>query len=123
LARDDSLATLTGPLGVRLEGVLDRADLRDRFAICGTAQPGTSGFRRVICHASHTWRTLRTIGFAAGRYPGVDAVQAAGPTPCRDAAHAVAADPLSFEWTYEWPTAAQWASGQHYGYCWAPSST
>ncbi|MGI8524370.1 MAG: septum formation family protein, partial [Nocardioides sp.] len=42
LARDDSLATLTGPLGVRLEGVLDRADLRDRFAICGTAQPGTS---------------------------------------------------------------------------------
>jgi hypothetical protein len=31
-----------------------------------------------------------------------------------------AADPLQFEFGWEWPTREQWANGQRYGYCWVP---
>ncbi|WP_191907914.1 septum formation family protein [Nocardioides cynanchi] len=114
---DQDLAPLTGPIA----GALDSDTTRQRFALCGTAEPGTAGFQQRICSSPHTWRALRTVDFAAGSYPGTDQVKAAGQTPCQDAAHAVAADPLNFRWSYQWPTPQQWRSGQTYGVCWAPS--
>ena len=100
--------------------MLDRPEGRDRYAMCGTAEPGAADFARVICSERHSWRAITTVPFRAGAYPGLEKVRAAGEAPCQDAASAVADDSLSFQWGYEWPTAEQWEAGQTYGLCWAP---
>jgi hypothetical protein len=116
LARDGKLAPLTGMLA----GVLDKPEGQERYGMCGTAEPGTPDFARVVCSDHHSWRAIATVPFRAGTYPGLEKVRAAGDTPCQDAAREVADDTLSFQWGYEWPTAEQWAAGQTYGLCWAP---
>lgn len=117
IAADERLAPLVG----RLRGVLARPLAAERFAMCGTAEPGTPGFRRVICSGDHTWRALSTVDIPGRAYPGVAEVRAAGQQTCQDAASAQAEDPLNYRWGYEWPTTAQWHAGQHYGICWAPA--
>ncbi len=116
LAADEELAPLTGIL----QGVLTRSDGRDRYAMCGTAEPGTQDFARVICSAEHSWRAIATVPFEEGKYPGLDTVRDDGQDQCEDIARDAADDPLGFRWGYEWPTAEQWAGGQTYGFCWAP---
>ena len=116
IAADEKLAPLVG----RLQGVLARPLAAERYAMCGTAEPGTAGFRRVICSADHAWRALSTVDIAGREYPGVEKVRAAGQQACQDAASAQADDPLNYRWGYEWPTERQWRAGQHYGICWAP---
>ena len=117
LTGDQQLATLTGSL----RGVLGSARAGD-WAMCGTAQPGTTGFRRVPCGEAHTWKALSTVSLPTGGYPGEAAVKAAGQKPCQHAGQSVAKDALDYKWGYEWPTADQWANGQTYGICWAPSA-
>jgi hypothetical protein len=117
LRDDQHLAVLTGPI----EGVLDRPDDRARYSLCGTAEPGTSGFEQQMCALPHSWTAARTVPFAPGTYPGEDQVRSAGQTPCRDAGQAAASDPLNYRWSYQWPTLAQWRSGQTWGVCWVPS--
>lgn len=116
VAGQGGLARLTG----RLKGVLATTAGRDRFGMCGTAEPGTTEFSRVICSRSHSWRAIRTVNFPAGRYPGTATVRDAGEEPCQAAARDRADDALNFQWGYEWPTAEQWKGGQTYGLCWAP---
>jgi hypothetical protein len=118
LAGDDELTPLTG----RLAGALDDPDMRDRYGMCGTAQPGSRDFTRVICSADHSWRAVATVPFEAGDYPGVEKVRSAGDTPCKDAGANAAGGSLDYQWGYEWPTAAQWKAGQTYGICWVPSN-
>jgi hypothetical protein len=117
IAADERLAPLVG----RLHGVLGRPLAAERYAMCGTAEPGTSGFRRVVCASDHAWRALSTVDIAGRAYPGVEKVRAAGQQVCQDAASADAEDPLNYRWGYEWPTEQQWQAGQHYGICWAPA--
>lgn len=116
LATDGELAPLTG----RLAGVLAEPEGRDRYGMCGTAEPGTKEFARVVCSRSHSWRATRTVGFADRRYPGEDAARDAGQQPCEDAGREAASDSLNFQWGYEWPTEKQWNAGQTYGLCWIP---
>ncbi|HEY0949521.1 septum formation family protein [Nocardioides sp.] len=116
LAGPDRLAPLTG----RVAGVLDDPAGRERYGMCGTAQPGTKGFERVVCSAKHSWRAIAVVPLAGDAYPGEKSVRAAGEDPCSDAGAAAADSALDYEWGYEWPTAEQWGSGQHYGRCWAP---
>ena len=115
VAGDQQLAPLTGSLKGALRGD------SDHYAMCGTAEPGTKGFQRVLCRERHSWRALRTIDLGAGAYPGASAAKAAGQKPCQQAGRAVAEDALDYKWGYEWPTAQQWAAGQTYGICWAPA--
>jgi len=116
LAADGQLA----PLAPKMAGILDTPEGRDRFGMCGTAQPGTQAFRRVVCSQDHSWRAIAVVPFADGPYPGEAKARAAGQSPCQDAGEAVASDTLSYQWGYEWPTADQWKSGQTFGRCWAP---
>jgi hypothetical protein len=109
------------PLPRRTAGILDRPGALARFGLCGTAEPGTPRFERVICARPHSWRAIATIPLPGGRsYPGAARVRPAGNAACRDVAAGQAADPLQFEFGWEWPTRDQWANGQRYGYCWAP---
>jgi hypothetical protein len=115
--RDDAhLALLQGAV----EGVLDRSDGRDDYALCGSAEPGTDGFEQRICAAPHSWVALRTVLFDPGPYPGTDHVQSAGQQPCKDAGANASSDPLNYRWSYQWPTLQQWKDGRTYGVCWAP---
>jgi hypothetical protein len=116
LRDDQHLALLDGSL----VGVLRQTEGRTRYGLCGTAEPGTSGFQQRICAAPHSWKALRTVDFSPGAYPGVAKVRDAGQSTCKDAASAVASDPLNFQWSYQWPTRQQWRTGQTYGVCWAP---
>jgi len=103
--------------------VLDRAGALSAYGLCGTAAPGAAGFSRVICARKHSWRALDTIALRGGkRYPGTAAVRRAGDSACKDRARASASDALKFQYGWEWPTRDQWNGGQHYGYCWVPSS-
>ena len=103
---------------------LKTAEGRDEFAMCGTAQPGTKEFARVLCREDHTWKAISVLDLSdkakKGKYPGEDAVQSAGNTVCADAAREIASDALDYEWGYEWPTKDQWQAGQTYGRCWSP---
>jgi hypothetical protein len=50
LAREEKLARLTGAIA----DVLDTDAGQDRYGMCGTAEPGTRHFDRVICTARHS---------------------------------------------------------------------
>ena len=120
VAGDEKLAKITGDL----KGALGRPKSHDDYAMCATDQPGTPDFQRVPCGEGHSWKAITTIDLTKlaknGSYPGPDAVQGAGDHVCADAARAIAADALNYQWGYEWPTKAQWLAGQTYGRCWAP---
>jgi hypothetical protein len=118
-SQGDALLDLPPPQ--RLKGLLSRAGALDDYGLCGTAAPATRGFDRVVCGRPHAWRAISTIELAGGkRYPGAARVRRAGDSGCKDAARSRADDTLKFSYGWEWPTAAQWAAGQHFGYCWAP---
>ena len=108
-------------LSERVAGALDSTDGRAHYGLCGNAEPGSAGFEQRICSVPHSWKALRTVPFAPGRYPGVTKVREAGQTTCKDAGRDVASDPLNYRWSYQWPTLAQWRGGQTYGVCWAPA--
>jgi len=108
-----------------LSGALKQPAGRAEFAMCGTAQPGTAAFKRVLCREAHTWKAISVIDLADkagkhGRWPGEKVVQAAGQDACQAAARAIASDALDYKWGYEWPTKDQWQAGQDYGRCWSP---
>lgn len=117
LGRGHSLAPL--PRGLR--GVLDRPGALDRVGLCGTAEPGSAGFERVICSRPHAWQAVTTIDIAGGpAYPGVGAVREAGESRCREFVREASGSPERFRYGWEWPTRKQWLHGQRYGFCWAP---
>jgi hypothetical protein len=116
LRGDQTLAFLRLPV----LGALGRPISRERYALCGTADPTTAGFEQRICSSPHSWKALRTIAFTPGKYPGQDHVRSAGQQACQSAGRSVASDPLQYRWSYQWPSLRQWQDGQTYGICWAP---
>lgn len=104
-------------------GVLATPQGRERYALCGTAAPGSPTFQRVVCSAKHTWRAVSTIAIEGGaKYPGQAAVRASGDSDCADAVRERQDFPLEFTYGWEWPTREQWKSGQRFGICWGPNA-
>ncbi|ANH40174.1 hypothetical protein I601_3775 [Nocardioides dokdonensis FR1436] len=112
----EELAGLTPPM----RGTLATAAGQDRYGMCGTAEPGTPRFSRVLCSAPHEWRAVEVVDLGTGTYPGADTARDRGQEPCVAAGRSAAADPLDFSWGYEWPSRDQWDAGQHHGLCWVP---
>jgi hypothetical protein len=116
LRKEGALITLPR----KMKGVLDGSDALDRFGTCGTAAPSAKGFERVVCSERHSWRAVDTVDLPAStRYLAKDAA-ATGDSACKDVASQRANGALKYSWSFEWPTRAQWATGQRYGYCWVP---
>ncbi len=110
------------PLPARLKGVLDEEGSLDRYGTCGTAAPDRPGFARVVCSQKHSWRAVDVVEFPpAARYLAKD-LAATGDSRCKDVAAQRADGELSYTWSFEWPTRAQWAAGQRFGYCWVPEA-
>lgn len=103
-------------------GVLGSPAGLDRFGTCGTAAPDARGFQRVACAERHSWRAVDVVDLPASARYLDKAVTATGDAACKSVASARANGALRFTWSFEWPTKAQWASGQRYGYCWLPST-
>lgn len=118
--RGDDLYPL--PRSGDLRGALSRPAALRTFGLCGTAAPGSPRFVRVLCALRHAWRAFAVVDLPGGHaYPGHDAVRRAGDGTCKDRARAQAGGALTFRYGWEWPSRAQWAGGQHYGYCWVPA--
>ncbi len=117
LSRGSRLADLPGR---QLKGLLSRPGALDEVGLCGTAEPGSVGFDRVICSEPHSWRAVTTIDMPGGRpYPGAASLRAAGEDTCRDFVRRASGSPEEFRYGWEWPTREQWRDGQRYGFCWA----
>lgn len=120
-AASGRLAQLPRPR--RLDGVLDRPAALSTYGLCGTAEPGSPRFERVICDRRHSWRAVSTIRIRGTQeYPGIGVVRAAGDDTCRERVRRLSSSPLEFRYGWEWPTRDQWRHGQRHGYCWAPVS-
>jgi hypothetical protein len=118
LAAEGKLARLGG----KLDRILDKAEGRERWGRCATAKPGTRGAHQVICSTNAAWRAVATVDVkpaAKGALPPAKSLKETG-RRCEDRVRDRAKDPLTFTWGWTPPTAAQWAAGQRYGFCWAP---
>lgn len=109
-------------LPAKVKGLLDQPGALDRFGTCGTAAPGTRGFARVVCSVKHSWRAVDVIDLPADARYLDKATGATGDSACKAIASKRAAGALTFTWSFEWPTRAQWTAGQRYGYCWLPEA-
>lgn len=108
------------PLPKRTRGFLDGPAGLLRYGTCATAAPGSPDFRRVACSVEHTWRARASIDLPAGAaYLGKNAGQSAD-SRCRDVEARRTVTATRLRWSFEWPTKAQWDSGQRYGLCWTP---
>ncbi|MCW2754065.1 MAG: hypothetical protein JWQ32_1476 [Marmoricola sp.] len=109
------------PLPARTRGLLSRPGALNRYGTCGTTAPATSGFMLVTCSSPHRWRAQATIALPANaRYLAPKVSQLAS-ARCRAVEARVAPNALHLQWTFAWPTTAQWTEGQRYGLCWTPS--
>jgi len=115
LAGNQRLSTLHGSVKSALSGD------GDKYAMCGTDDPSSKDFERVICSRHHSWRAIATIDSSAAKYPGSSKLRSKGKAECEGPARSVADDPLNVTWSYEPPTKDQWRAGQHYGICWVPA--
>jgi hypothetical protein len=109
------LAKLKGSL----KGVLDSDAGLATYGICGTAEPGAPGFKRVICGSRHSWEAIDAVDVPGTAYPA--SAPASVEARCKDLARGRADDALNFEWGFELPTKQQWKAGRRYALCWAPS--
>jgi hypothetical protein len=106
----------------RMKGVLDSPNALDRYGTCGTAAPDARRFERVVCSEKHSWQAVDVVDLPEdARYLG-DAATATGDAACKDVASERANGALTYTWSFEWPTRAQWQTGQRYGYCWVPAT-
>ncbi|MGI8700905.1 MAG: septum formation family protein [Nocardioidaceae bacterium] len=116
LATARSLADL--PDG--LSGFLDSPTALQRYGVCSAGPPGEPSSVLLICTEQHTYRALTALrlGTDSARYPGEGVVRTNGQQRCSAyiAARLGPAGGYTFGWTY--PTAADWALGQRFGYCW-----
>jgi Septum formation len=101
-----------------LQGFLDSSGALTTYGVCAHGKPGVSLL--VMCSEPHRYRALAAIrlGGANAAYPGAQATVNLGTRRCQ---HLVAkqlgvSGGFTYTWTY--PSTADWAAGQRFGYCW-----
>lgn len=112
--------TALGDVPTNPRHFLDQANALDAFGACSQGDPGSPSFRLVICSQPHTYRALAALRLGAdtSKYPGDTVTRVEGKRHC---AHVISSQlnrsgGYTYGWTY--PTAANWAQGQRFGYCW-----
>lgn len=109
-----------GDLPRQLRGIHDDEDALTRFGVCSKAEPGSAGFKLVMCSQDHAYRALAALrlGGSNAPYPGEQVTRVDGRQRCED----LVDDALgpsggyTFGWTY--PSPSDWQAGQRFGYCW-----
>jgi len=106
-------------LPLKLEGVLDDDSALEELGVCSTDEPGVGGSALVMCTETHTFRALAAVrlGDSDAPYPGADSAEKMGQQCEALVGDAVGVEgDFTYGWTY--PSAADWADGQRFGYCW-----
>lgn len=116
LAGDERLGRLDPPP----RRVLTTAVGRTAYGMCGTAEPGTPAFERVVCSAPHTWRAVASYELSGRRYPGRAELRRLADDRCRAVGQERAEDPLTYRWGFDYPSREQWRAGVRFGLCWIP---
>jgi hypothetical protein len=114
-----------GSLPERIEGYLDNDDALIDYGVCSRGDPSAVGSLLVMCTQEHSYRAVDALrlGDSAAPYPGEDTTLTEGKQECE----AVIKDLLgvsggfTYAWTY--PSSADWAAGQRFGYCWNETSS
>jgi hypothetical protein len=118
---ENRLATLPR----NLEGFLDNEGALDEFGVCSRGEPGSSGFRLVMCRAEHDYRAIRALrlGGADDPYPSRTTALDDGRAACEEiiSDHLDRSGGYTFGWTY--PSAEDWSAGQRFGYCWLQTTS
>jgi Septum formation len=113
-------ASALAPLPKNLKGFLDQPASLHSYGVCSHGAPGAQLATLVMCTQPHGYRALTTLrlGAATAPYPGRAVAGPAGQQRCSDflAEKLGSTAGYSFAWTY--PTPADWAAGQRFGYCW-----
>ncbi len=107
-------------LPARMKDVLDAPGALDRFGTCGTKDPAARGFQPVACSVRHTWRAVDVVDLPSDTRYLDKAASTSAEGDCKNTASDRAKGALTFEYSFVWPTRAEWAAGQRYGYCWVP---
>lgn len=116
-------AQMLAPLPRDVKGILDDDGALSKLGVCSNGEPGAQGSALVMCTEPHTYRALSALrlGDDNAAYPGEDTAKSTG-EQCEE----VVGDVLGVEggFTYGWtyPSAADWAGGQRFGYCWNQTS-
>ena len=116
--RADRFATLPADL----HGALSDDDGLDKWGTCGTSSPSKAGFEKVICSEPHKWRAIDVVDLTGADFLAKSATSR-GNDACKAAASSHAGDALSYSWSFQWPSKAQWKAGERYGLCWVPESS
>ncbi len=117
VAGSDRLAVLRSSL----EGVLTTPKGRETWGMCAPTGPDDEGFVHMPCAQEDAWRAVSVVALSGRRYPGAARITAVGREPCQDAARRLADDPLDYQWGLEGPDESQWAAGERFLRCWAPT--
>ena len=117
--------TTLAPLPRALEGILDDPDTLDEYGVCSKGEPGSTGFRLVMCRANHDYRAIEAIrlGEVKEPFPGEAVAGDEGRDQCEEIIEARlgVGGGYTFGWTY--PSADDWSNGQRFGYCWLQTSS
>ncbi len=104
----------------RLRGVLNDEGSLDGYGVCSPTEPGSPGFRLVMCTQDHAYRALAALrlGGHGAAYPGEQITKINGSQRCQDllADRLGAGGGYTYGWTY--PSLSDWQAGQRFGYCW-----
>jgi len=125
--RCDAVALKTAqslaPLPNDLKGLLDDETALAKLGLCSNGDPGAAGSTLVMCTQPHTFRALAALrlGDDDAPYPGVDATEARGQR-CEDVVRGELGVDGGFTFGWTFPSAADWATGQRFGYCWNKTS-
>jgi hypothetical protein len=111
-------ARTLGALPDRLQGFLDSSGALATYGVCSRADPGSSPL--VMCSQPHAYRALAALrlGGDGAPYPGQQATVDLGTQRCKTlvAQQLGVKGGFTYSWTY--PSTADWAAGQRFGYCW-----
>ena len=77
-----------------------------------TGDPGTP--------VRHTWRAIDVVDLPGDTRYLDKAASTRAEGACKNTASDRSKGALKFEYSFVWPTRAEWATGQRYGYCWVP---
>ncbi|MGH3500446.1 MAG: septum formation family protein [Nocardioidaceae bacterium] len=107
-------------LRTRLSGLLNDDKALQDYGVCGQGEPGSKGFRLVMCSQDHSYRALAALrlGKDSSGYPGQQVTRVEGQKRCENqlAETLGAAGGYTYGWTY--PTRKDWRDGRRFGYCW-----
>jgi Septum formation len=118
-------ANVLAPLPRQVHGLLDEQGSLDRYGVCAKGEPGTETARLVMCSEDHAFRALAALRLGKGDapYPPIKVVRVDGEQRCKDLVDSRLGPGGGYTYSWTYPSAVDWSSGQRFGYCWQKTAS